>query len=142
MQEHDSRGVPLTDGALRADLTFPGEDWTVPPARQFIRNFTQRILGYSDAVNDVELCMSEILTNAIEHGLPDCSVTLQVVHNGRLHVEVCSTPVPGMLPELHDELLAENGRGLFLVRALATQWDWEKHDDGTITVWFEKDRPS
>ncbi|CAN5843978.1 hypothetical protein BH23ACT1_BH23ACT1_12650 [soil metagenome] len=95
-------------------------------------------------LGDVELIVSELVTNAVRHGDRDVGATssgrLRVwLRPGRLRVEVTSpgwfdhVPSPG-------SLLAEGGRGLQIVRAVATDVGLE-HDQAETTVWAEMARP-
>jgi len=89
-------------------------------------------------LGDVELIVRELVTNAVRHGDRDVGATssgrLRVwLRPGRLRVEVTSpgwfdhVPPPG-------SLLAEGGRGLQIVRAVATDVGLE-HDQAETTVW-------
>ncbi|MEN8650980.1 ATP-binding protein [Streptomyces sp. 21So2-11] len=87
-----------------------------------------------EAVRDVELAASELITNAVVHTALECTVT--VAWDGtRLRVEVCDADPVQPVSALADED-AEHGRGLLLVSALAADW-------GVVTlpvgkaVWFE-----
>ncbi|MEV4557240.1 ATP-binding protein [Kitasatospora sp. NPDC049285] len=95
-------------------------DWDVPLAE--------------DALRDVELLSSELITNAVSHTHALCVVSVSW-HGERLRVEVLDgsheLPAPGGV-----DLEATDGRGLFLVAALATDWGAEPDPAGK-RVWFE-----
>ncbi len=87
-----------------------------------------------DMADDVELIVSELVTNAIQHSHgSQITMTLRLVSEVlRLTVrdDTCRRPRVQRPP---DE--AENGRGLFLVRQIAEQHrgSWGISPDGTIT---------
>ena len=87
------------------------------------------------ALCDVELLSSELITNAVVH--TQAPSTVCVSWNGeQLRVEV--TDIDPQLPAACTdpaELLAESGRGLVLVRALAAEWGAQPDPAGK-RVWF------
>ena len=90
-------------------------------------------------VEDVDLVVSELVTNALLHtgdGLTGAAATILLeldLSGGRLTCRVVdASPLPPM-PEEATET-AESGRGLILVEALASEWDWEELPDGKA-VW-------
>ncbi|MFH8383974.1 ATP-binding protein [Kitasatospora sp. NPDC018058] len=86
-----------------------------------------------DALQEVELCASEVIANALVHTKERCVVTVRR-RAGRVRVEVADR-----CPELpHRERDAEStgGRGLLLVEALAHAWGWCAAEVGKV-VWFE-----
>jgi two-component sensor histidine kinase len=80
------------------------------------------------------LCVSELVTNALDHAPPPYE--LRVGRDcGRLRVEVAdaSARPPVLRPLLPT---ARRGRGIFLVERIATQWGVEPTSAGK-TVWAE-----
>ncbi|MFE7032455.1 ATP-binding protein [Streptomyces sp. NPDC057621] len=85
--------------------------------------------GLPDLVENAELLVSELVTNAFRHGHGDVRVRMLFEH-GRMRLEVRDGSHE--LPELRTAgALEEAGRGLFIVRALAD--DWGVSADGTTT---------
>ncbi|MGF1428142.1 ATP-binding protein [Kitasatospora sp. LaBMicrA B282] len=83
-----------------------------------------------EALGDLRLCASEVVTNALEHAGGECRVTVR--WTGRqLLVEVAdrSRRAPVVL-SLGEDL--PSGRGLALVEALAGSWGWEPTDQGKV----------
>ncbi|ELS55768.1 hypothetical protein STVIR_3113 [Streptomyces viridochromogenes Tue57] len=80
--------------------------------------------------DDATLAVSELVTNAIKHGKGQ-PVGLRVRRSAHeLRIEVTDgTPTPARLRSAG--VADENGRGLFLVAALARKWGVSK--DGTTT---------
>ena len=85
------------------------------------------------------LLTSEIVTNALVHGLPPLTVTV-FVGDGVARVEVTDhgPEMPVRLAGGPDDL---RGRGLLVVQALSAHWGVETLRGGGKTVWFELDVP-
>ncbi|GAB2748252.1 ATP-binding protein [Kitasatospora kifunensis] len=83
-----------------------------------------------EALGDLRVCASEVVTNALEHAGGECRVTVRWTGR-RLLVEVAdwSRRAPVMLSP-GDEL--PSGRGLLLVQVLAGGWDWERTERGKV----------
>jgi anti-sigma regulatory factor (Ser/Thr protein kinase) len=92
-------------------------------------------------LEDAQLLVSELVTNAIRHaGLDDHDMIKLVVVTGddALRIEVCD-PGPGFeVSEPTPDPARPSGWGLYLVRELSDRWGVE-HDAQT-RVWFELDR--
>jgi anti-sigma regulatory factor (Ser/Thr protein kinase) len=91
----------------------------------------------SDLADDALICLSELVTNAIQHSRcarPGGRLTVAAtLAFGRLRVEVHDEGGTWQ-PSAHRDGL--RGRGLTIVAALA-HWGITSNDDGTRTVWFE-----
>ncbi|MGW2688754.1 ATP-binding protein [Streptomyces sp. NPDC001414] len=117
--------------ARRLTLSLP----TAPPAVTAARRkAVEAIQGWttdlsSELVHTAALVISELVTNAVRHadGGP-ISMTVRLTE-AALEVDVCDSnpvlPQPG-LPDNH----SENGRGLFLVAALADRYGAEPMPTG------------
>ncbi len=121
-----------------ASCSLPARYEAVRGARQF----TQSTLGQwelSERFDDVALVVSELVTNALRHGLPDDTPREPQVPPVRLHLMrwtgrlVCavrdpSHESPGASAEdasFPDPCgTAESGRGLFLVDSFSDSWGW------------------
>jgi anti-sigma regulatory factor (Ser/Thr protein kinase) len=95
--------------------------------------------GLERILEDVDLVVSELVTNALLHSGEDTALAEDPVRfelalrGGRLIARVVdSSPLPPRPEEAQDT--AESGRGLMLVEALASDWDWEDLPDGKA-VW-------
>ena len=88
--------------------------------------------------DDLRLCVSELLTNVIQHVGEGTPVTVRVCATvaGRTRVAV-TDPDPRAWPVLRQAgEAAESGRGLGLVDAVAVRWGVEQGPYGK-TVWCE-----
>ncbi len=113
--------------SLPADDTAPGLARRIVAAR----------LGSDPVAEDACLVASELVANAVVHGLPP--ITLAMGDGPDL--EVSSTIRPGTtgLPE-DVESRAAGGRGLRIVAACATSWSWRIGGDRlTVRASFDGD---
>jgi anti-sigma regulatory factor (Ser/Thr protein kinase) len=88
--------------------------------------------------NDLELVVSELAANAVLHGAAPVTIVLTRLDDTSLRLTVSDTAVDVLPPEPPQAALAETGRGLMVVAAIATRWGWQVDPDGaTKTVWVE-----
>ncbi|HUB70227.1 MAG TPA: ATP-binding protein [Acidimicrobiales bacterium] len=121
----------------RASRAFSPEPREVYSARHFVASVLEK---WGFECDDLPLLVSELATNAVLHARSDFEVT--VVRSGpRLRVEVYdqNTRLPSFAVAPPD---AYSGRGLMLLRELATAWGVESHSDSGKTIWFELELPA
>jgi two-component sensor histidine kinase len=94
-----------------------------------------RTWGVPGLADDVLLIVSELVTNAVQHALGSEIAFVATRGNRHLLIEVSdgSTAAPAKPQAITDN--AEDGRGLALVEALASDWGWTPHEDGTKSTW-------
>ncbi|MER8234388.1 ATP-binding protein [Streptomyces sp. NPDC101490] len=103
------------------------------------RDFTRKALadwGLDARTDDVLLCVTELVTNALRHGVPPgrgYRLHLYLERPGPLRVEVHDS---GDGTPAVREPSGESGRGLLLVATLADRWGVAPRDPGKI-VWCE-----
>ncbi|WP_406474850.1 ATP-binding protein [Streptomyces sp. NBC_01615] len=115
---------------------FPRDRRSVPAARQFTyRALADWGLAQAERSDDVLLCVSELATNALVHGVPPGRGFQLYLRYERdvLRVEVHDSG-PGT-PRIADDA-DEGGRGLLLVAALSDKWGVGERDPGK-SVWCE-----
>ena len=128
-----SRGRPA-----RRVQVFPGELAQVAEARAFVA----AALAGCPARETLLTCVSELAANAIAHTASGAAggvfaVEVSRLAAGRAVVAVTDAGGPGE-PSLRDAgELAEDGRGLALVAALASRWGHYAIHGGGRTVWAE-----
>ncbi len=116
---------------------YPRTRRSVPAAREFARRALRRWSIVSRA-DDILLCVSELATNALLHGVPPgrgYQLSLGLSGNGVLRVEVHDSG-DGEVRIPDTEAEDESGRGLQLVAALADKWGVAERVPGKI-VWCE-----
>jgi anti-sigma regulatory factor (Ser/Thr protein kinase) len=125
----------------RASVTL-SDDLAAPrQARRFLRGTLGRWDVEDDTVDAAELCVSELVTNAVIHTGTSTELTVELDAEF-LTVLVHDEGAAGQVQRVGDQEdpMAIAGRGLALVEALSTAWAAEHGADGT-TVWFEIQRP-
>ena len=116
---------------------LPGEPRQVANCRRLVRD-TLAAWELRPLTETVELLVSELVTNAIQHAGGEIRLRLQRDENGLL-CEVCDqTRTPPELQEL--SATAERGRGILLVNELSRKWGHRRTASGKI-VWFTLDQP-
>ncbi len=133
--------IPGT-GGRRAELVLEGDARSAGVARHFLRDRLGEWEVDPEAVDSAQLCLSELVTNAIMHAGTPAELMVHL-EEGVLTVvvrDVGATARPGVpatylpVPE-DDDPLRVFGRGLTLVDALADRWGSEQDAHGT-TAWF------
>ncbi|WP_329066917.1 ATP-binding protein [Streptomyces sp. NBC_01429] len=153
----------LTDSGLAHDVYDSGPAWLPltriplphrPEASPRARRHTREVLALrrvdGELAAAVELAVSELVTNAVRHGVCLCGCTRGPVSlallraEGRLRVEVADpsrTPPrwPTGIESVDAETAAEaeEGRGLLLVTALAADWGDRAGPVRGKVVWCE-----
>ncbi|MGW0895830.1 ATP-binding protein [Streptomyces goshikiensis] len=120
------------------DRFYPRSLQTVRSAREFA-DVTLDAWGVTSRRDDLLLCVSELTTNALLHGVPPGrGYRLRLLRfEGVVRVEVHDSG-PGR-PRIADRNpSAERGRGLLLVAALADRWGVGARTPGKV-VWSEFD---
>lgn len=114
------------------------ERQSVPAARAFACQ-TLGDWGMRERAYDVVLCVSELVTNALVHGVPPGrGFLLRLLPYGdgvRVEVHDSGDGVPAV-PQGEGPDPGEGGRGLLLVSELADKWGVGERDPGKI-VWCE-----
>lgn len=140
--ERDSRTVkqetspaPQNQNPAPRERFFRRERRSVPGARAFARRALEDwdVRGRTD---DVLLCVSELATNALLHGVPaGRGFLLRLLpYAESVRVEVHDSG--GGTPAVPEHEPDESGRGLMLVGALADRWGAGERHPGKV-VWCE-----
>lgn len=118
---------------LRSLDDLPALPQTVRGAREFATEVLAD-LAPEDAVDDVTLALSEIVTNAVLHAGTTIKISVAVGHD-LVRVEVADGSP--RVPSARDYAsTAGTGRGLRLVAALSARWGVDVRSGGK-SVWFE-----
>lgn len=114
-------------------IHLPAELPNVTAGRHFARDVMLE-WGLDELVDDVQLCTSELVTNAIRHAGTSVTMTLRL--GEAVTVEVTDGLTRLHLPRsLQADVTADHGRGLQIVAALSADWGVVEHEEGK-TVWF------
>ncbi|MDG9720918.1 ATP-binding protein [Streptomyces sp. DH24] len=108
----------------------------LPKAVPEVRRAVREHLG--TPCPEVQLCVSELLTNVITHVGEGVPVTVRLVpgQDGAVRVEVTDPDPHAWLVARHPGADDENGRGLLLLDAVARRWGVWLTPAGK-TVWCE-----
>ncbi|MEF9885558.1 ATP-binding protein [Streptomyces sp. P9-A4] len=121
---------------LYREAFYRRERRSVPLARDFARKALAD-WGLDARTDDVLVCVSELATNALLHGVPPgrgYRLHLYLERPGPLRVEVHDSG--DGTPAVRRGPADESGRGLLLVEALADRWGVGERNPGKI-VWCE-----
>jgi anti-sigma regulatory factor (Ser/Thr protein kinase) len=136
--------APLTPAAAAqtvATCAFRALPESVRAGREFTRS-TLREWGMATLSDLAELVVSELVTNALRHGVPsartiaqECPIRLRLL--AQVPFVMCMVTDPGAeIPILRDPgPAAESGRGLNVVESCSVRWGWHLLDEGGKVVW-------
>ncbi|QMU75100.1 ATP-binding protein [Streptacidiphilus sp. PB12-B1b] len=154
-------GMLLDDPVRFGTLSLPtaGQS-TARAAREFVRTALTN-WGLGRLCDDVQLCVSELVGNAVHHSIPDsrtrplssdCTVVLTLrAWPGWLFVDVAdedssppTLPIgdtfgPDFAQDLPEALLPDHGRGLHIVHSLTDYLWWVPRDEGGKSVFCRFD---
>jgi anti-sigma regulatory factor (Ser/Thr protein kinase) len=129
--------VPATDARV-VSFTLPGGNRAAGMAR---RSVLSSKAGLPATIKHrLALLLSELVTNAIQHGGAGPTETIQIRLAStpqRVRVEV-HDPGPGG-PRTTSSQAGQTGYGLLLVDRLADGWGREESGSGGSMAWFELD---
>jgi anti-sigma regulatory factor (Ser/Thr protein kinase) len=117
-------------------MVLPGDPSSARAARRFLEDASCPE-HMSRVLEDAQLLVSELVGNAVRHGLPPIEVAVQCVGEKCLEVRVRDTGLATPAVRRRD-VDAEGGRGLQLVDLLSSEWGTETDPFGK-TVWFHLD---
>jgi len=116
-------------------LDLAPETESVPQARRFVRELLAAAPHDVQIVDAAELCVSELVTNAVLHARTEVQVRVEDLGEAiRLEVRDRSTVMPRRI--VHS-VRSATGRGMEMVSLLARSWGVDLVDDRTKSVWCE-----
>lgn len=113
--------------------TLPSDQAAPAQARHLADSYMEGLGVDAQTRRDVQLMVSELVTNAVQHGGPPIRLGFRA-YTGHLIVEVedCGPPLPrDLVPQD-----VARGRGLFIVEQLSKRWGERSHDQGK-TIWCD-----
>ncbi|MEY9946716.1 ATP-binding protein [Kitasatospora sp. GAS1066B] len=118
----------MNDHSTVDEFRVRWSDGAVSQARTRIVGLIRDLPLSGASLADVELCASELITNALIHAGGECWV--RVAWTGS-HVKVQVTDRSLRLPVvLKPDWQTGSGRGLALVASFASSWGWEPNASG------------
>lgn len=98
--------------------------------------------AFEQLCDDVGLAVSELVGNAVRHGMRDCSIPaaertirLGLVSRGSSVLCAVNDPSDGVPVLREPDFLAETGRGLHVIAAVSGAWGWTPPDGSGKVVW-------
>jgi len=125
--------------ARERSVRLPADVLSVREGRRFACDVLAE-WGLRRLADEVQLGVSELITNAVRHARTDVELRLQV--DGHLHVEVRDFEPTLVRPAESGPVdpLATSGRGLQIVAAVSRDWGVRGLADGKA-VWFNLELP-
>ncbi|GAA0709094.1 ATP-binding protein [Dactylosporangium roseum] len=117
-----------------------GADPSVAAAgRAWVRQALRELLTHppgAEFEGDVELMLSELLTNAVRHGGGVDEVLLRLAGTSlRIVVRDSEPGLPAPADRVHTG--EDHGWGMWLIQAFATRWGVQRHVADGKSVWLE-----
>jgi anti-sigma regulatory factor (Ser/Thr protein kinase) len=134
----DDLGIRVTRAGVHGGGAAEGDGRWVGSLRRIVAAKLQTWGMKGEPVHDAQIVVSELVTNALRYGDPDADVGFRLILTTTtitLAVNGGTSYRPRAVESGAD---SENGRGLFIVAALASSWGIG--EDGT-TTWCTLLRP-
>jgi len=124
-----------------SERRFSGQTSSIRAARLFVRQAAAEVLDLagpeSGLPGDLELAVSELVTNAIEHGLEEPVTVIVAATAGNVVVSVRSVRTPSGIADpstwASPVPAVRTGRGLAIVRSISDEVSVDA-DEATVTV--------
>ena len=126
--------MPTGSGSMTLDLRVPADATAPATARETLAVLTNMIAP--SRLTDLELIVSELVANAVEHGPDGELVRIRLVLDGRggIRGEITDRGEGAPAVRAADEHTLEGGIGLPVVDRLSSRWGVY---EGSTHVWFE-----
>jgi anti-sigma regulatory factor (Ser/Thr protein kinase) len=127
-----------TQATGRQELVLVAEPFAVREARAWLSAMAAGLVGSSKRP-DLELVVTEVVTNAVRHGAPSGAIWLAATPKPEFLCVQVTDEGPGLVPNPGAMASDENGGfGLFIVEQLTRRWGMTRENRRT-RVWFEFD---
>ena len=124
----EDRPLISTDVAISAHVDLVPTPAAAPRGRMFVREHLENVLP-SSVLSDVLLLTSELVTNAVLHARTDVHLGVTYDENNVLvsiKDQSVATPQPRARNAEGLAQLAESGRGMTLIAAIADDFGWAR----------------
>ena len=128
------RDHPQCSHTPPAQLRSPASEQAPRVARGFLAQTTCTV-HHPRMVDDAELLVSELVTNAVRHGTPPITVRVECEAERGLCVSVTDENPEEPTPRVADAE-DENGRGMRLVDVISDRWGVQQRDGDGKEIWF------
>ena len=128
----------MSTDVVELNVIHPAEPTAVRRARRAVRDVLASAPVDDDAVAEVMLLVSELVSNAVRHAACGSFELRLSVRPERLRLEVHDDG-SGFSPVVAPRRDGTGGYGLFIVQQLADRWGVECENGSS--VWLEVDRP-
>ena len=130
----------------RIELNFPSRMWYVPPALAFVKQLSQQLGFCKRRIEDIQLTIDEICSNAIEHGSETAASGIDfiiIVDVNQLEILVRDRGAKQKayltaerLDEIHRERVSgqEGGHGIYIAQNLSDQLEIQPNSFGGTDV--------
>ncbi|MCQ4080070.1 ATP-binding protein [Streptomyces sp. RB6PN25] len=129
--------LPASDQLASSTCELPARFEAVWEARQFTRLTLQR-WELPELLDTVALVASELVTNALRHGMTPLAAPVVRLSLARLTSRVvCAVRDPSSAAPVTrtPDFVAESGRGLHLVASCSETWGWHPLSGAGKVVW-------
>lgn len=136
----DTLGNVTRSEAVRCELRLEHGLTAVPQARRRLQHELDALPLDRRLLQDVAMVVSELVANAVRHGVPDEEGEVRVgwrVADDRLEISVRDAGGAGRPRLTRPGPHASGGRGLLLVDALSGGWWIDSADGMRVTAVFE-----
>ncbi|MFZ1286207.1 MAG: ATP-binding protein [Candidatus Phosphoribacter sp.] len=123
---------------------MPWSTHAAPQIRRMVVEDLHSLAVSSEVIDDAEIVVAELVSNALRHARPLGDGTLRVrwkVKAGVVEVEVSDGGGPSTPRPAPQALWSTSGRGLRIVRSLAHEWGVTDDKSGR-TIWASLGGPS
>ncbi|MCD0449457.1 ATP-binding protein [Actinocorallia sp. API 0066] len=129
-----------TDSVTSVEKSFAAVSASSAAVRRWVKDEVRAKVGHESghpAAETAELVVSEYFSNAVRHGVEGGTAEIRLTFTDvSVLVEVSNETATGGDPAPADiDELAENGRGLGIVEAVAWDSGWERGEDGKRRAW-------
>lgn len=114
------------------ELSLPPEVASVTRARHYVRD-TLMAFGVPDCADDAQLAVSELIANAVKHARTP--LVLELMADDDCLTVTVADEERELASQVQQHALAESGRGLRIVAAVASDWGVEPRATGKA-LWF------
>jgi anti-sigma regulatory factor (Ser/Thr protein kinase) len=130
--------VATAIGTERQELVVVAEPAAVRKARGWMSALAEGLVG-SPRIGDLELALTEVMTNAVRHGTKGGAVRLAATPKPEFLCVQVTDEGPGFVPRPGAMASEEHGGfGLFIVERLTRRWGMTREHRRT-RFWFEFD---